>query len=168
MTITMDEGKLQLAFLSGTPRKFDDEKHGLSHCMKAVDFVVEFSDRYWFIEIKDPEHSKSKSADREKWLRKFLAGQIEEDLKYKYRDTFLYEWASRKEEKDVYYFVLVALDTLSSAELIRRTEALKQSLPLNGPRSGCWKKGIVSGCAVFNMASWNKNFSDCQVTRISS
>jgi len=38
--------------LSG--RRFDDWTHGLSHCMKAVDFIVELTDRILFIEIKNP------------------------------------------------------------------------------------------------------------------
>ena len=33
--------------------RFDGPKHGLSHCMKAVDFVMELADRYLFIELKE-------------------------------------------------------------------------------------------------------------------
>ena len=37
-----------------TGRKFDDKTtHGLSHCMKAVDFIVELKDRVLFIEFKE-------------------------------------------------------------------------------------------------------------------
>jgi len=32
-------------------RKFDDRTYGLAHCMKAVDFIVELTDRILFIEI---------------------------------------------------------------------------------------------------------------------
>lgn len=35
-------------------RMFDDRTHGLSHCMKAADFIVELTDRILSIEIKDP------------------------------------------------------------------------------------------------------------------
>ena len=46
-------------------RKFDDHSHGLSHCMKAVDFVVELPHLYLFIEFKDPEHPSAKQQDLE-------------------------------------------------------------------------------------------------------
>ncbi len=31
--------------------------HGMSKIMKAVDFVVEWQDEFWLIEVKDPEDS---------------------------------------------------------------------------------------------------------------
>ena len=49
MTV-LTEGKLQLTISNAVAaRKFDDASHKLSHCMKAVDFVVELSDHYLFI-----------------------------------------------------------------------------------------------------------------------
>ena len=36
--------------------KFDGPRHGLSHCMKSVDFVVEWQHQLWLIEVKDPEN----------------------------------------------------------------------------------------------------------------
>lgn len=96
MTV-LTEGSLQITIPSGIPaRKFDDVNHGLAHCMKAVDFIIELSDRYLFIEFKDPQHPQSNATDRRKFIQKFLSGHIDEDFKYKYRDSFLYEWASGK------------------------------------------------------------------------
>lgn len=48
MTV-LAEDDLQITLPSGVVgRKFDDEtSHGLSHCMKAVDFIVEMDDRPW-------------------------------------------------------------------------------------------------------------------------
>ena len=167
MTV-LAEGNLQITIPSGIlARKFDDTNHGLAHCMKAVDFIIELKDRYLFIEFKDPQHPKSKAADRTKFINKFLSGNIDEDFKYKYRDSFLYEWASGKAIKPIYYYVLVALDTLTEAELITRTDDLKRKLPYNGPASGAWKRKIVAGCAVFNIATWNKNLPSYPVVRIS-
>ena len=44
----LTEGDLQITFNNAIVcRKFDDHlAHGLSHCMKAVDFIVELHDRY--------------------------------------------------------------------------------------------------------------------------
>jgi hypothetical protein len=106
------EGNLQITFPSGVAaKKFDHSGHGLTHCMKAVDLIVELIDRYLFIEFKDPEHPDSRKKDRKKFVEQFLSGKIDEDFKYKYRDSFLYEWASGKTSKPVYYYVLVAIDT---------------------------------------------------------
>ena len=74
--------------------KFDDEAHGLSHCMKAVDFIVELADRYLFIEFKDPQAPQAHERDRNRFIRQFKGGELDEDLKYKYRDSFLYEMGS--------------------------------------------------------------------------
>ncbi|MYN68254.1 MAG: hypothetical protein F4X11_25095 [Acidobacteria bacterium] len=79
--------------------KFDDDGHGLNRCMKAVDFVVELADRYLFIEFKDPQHPHATPESRDEFIRRLDAGQLDEDLKYKYRDSFLYVmgiWARRQ------------------------------------------------------------------------
>jgi hypothetical protein len=167
MTTTLTEGNLQILFPAGiSARKFDDDEQRLAHCMKAVDFIVELNDRYLFIEFKDPQHPNSQEGDRNKFIHGFLAGNIDQDFKHKYRDSFLYEWASEKIEKPIYYFVLVALDTLTEAELITRTDALKRAIPVDGPPYGRWKKKIVAGCALFNINSWNRVLSDYPVSRI--
>ncbi|MBI5526572.1 MAG: hypothetical protein HY897_09570 [Deltaproteobacteria bacterium] len=164
---TFTEGNLQIAFPAGAVvQKFDDRSHGLSHCMKAVDFIVELKDRYLFIEIKDPQHPESRREERDEWAKKFLACSLDEDLKYKYRDSFLYEWACGKVDKPIHYYVLVALDTLDGAELIARTDALKRIIPLDGPPAGRWTKKVVDGCAVFNIATWNEKLRGFPVTRL--
>ncbi len=156
--ITLREGNLTITFPNSVRAwKFDDEaKHGLSHCMKAVDFIAEMEDRYLFIEVKDPQHPHARREKREEWAQQFLAGRMDEDLKYKYRDSFLYTWAERRPKKPIYYLILIALETLTEAELVTRTDNLKRKLPLEGPRSGAWRRAIVEGCAVFTIASWNK------------
>ena len=108
-------------------KKFDDGKsHGLSHCMKAVDFIVETKDRIIFIEIKDPPPTGKNTA---KFIEELQSGRLDETLKYKYRDSFLYEWASEKINKPVYYYVIIALDKLDPASLLFRTDELKRKPP---------------------------------------
>jgi hypothetical protein len=133
--------------------------------MKAVDFIVELEDRTLFIEFKDPEHSGGKRADRKKFVEKFLSGRIDEDLKYKYQDSLLYQWAAGKLKKPIFYFVLVALESLSAPELMARTDELRRILPVTGPPSGEWKKPIVSGCAVFTIETWNRHLPEYPVSR---
>jgi hypothetical protein len=128
---------------------------------------VHFEEVYIFIEFKDPQHPNSMPRDRNNFLRNFQSGKIDEDFKLKYRDSFLYEWASGKAIKPIHYYVLVALDTLTEAELITRTDGLKRKLPYNGPPTGVWEKQIVDCCAVFNIATWNRLLPAYPVERIS-
>ena len=67
--ITLTEGNLRITFPRGTrARKFDEpETHGLS-CMKAVDFIVEETDRMLFMEFKDPDDPHATEARREKFI----------------------------------------------------------------------------------------------------
>ena len=146
--------------------KFDAGSHGLSHCMKAVDFIVELPDRYLFLEFKDPQHPSAQQQSRDKFMQEFKGGTLDEDLKYKYRDSFLYQWATGRECKPVHYFVLIADDALTDVELTVRTDALARKLPLTGPGSGLWTKKIVNSCAVFNIESWNRLVPQYPVVRL--
>lgn len=162
------EGNLRIQFPTDVQvRKFDTARqHGRLNCMKAVDFIAELDDRYLFIEFKDPQHPKAQQTDRDEFIEKLGQGAIDEDLKYKYRDSLLYEWACQRAEKPIFFYVLIALDTLTDADLLVRTDALKRKLPLPGPPSGTWIRNIVAGCAVFNLTTWNEYLPEIPVSRI--
>lgn len=166
MTV-LAEDDLQISLPAGVRgRKFDDEAvHGLSHCMKAVDFIVELEERILFVEFKDPDNPQANPRDRARFVGKFLSGQLDADLKAKYRDSWLYEWAQGRIEKPVFYLVLIASAALSEAELLQRTDALKRQLPLRGPADQPWKRDFVAGCAVMNMAAWNRVLPQLPVSR---
>ena len=165
---TFTEGNLRITFPGGmNVRKFDSPKsHGLTHCMKAVDFIVEDDDRVLFIEFKDPDHPRTTNEDREAFIESFRSGRLDEDLKYKYRDSFLYEWASGNAGKPVYYWILIGMDRLTDPELLARTDDLKRKLPLCGPCSKTWTRPICARCIVFNLRTWNRNLPDFPVARI--
>ena len=136
MTMVFTEGDLQIIINNAiNARKFDDPSHGLSHCMKAVDFIIELSDQYLFIEFKDPQHPRSTPEAGQVFFDRFDSGILDEELKYKYRDSFLYEWAAERANKPIHYAVLIAHDNLSSGLLQRRTDELKRKLPTNGATS---------------------------------
>lgn len=167
MTV-LAEGDLRMT-LPGTAngRKFDDQSvHGLSHCMKAVDFIVELEDQLLFIEFKDPENPEAlleRSAD---FVKQFCCGQLDSDLKTKYRDSWLYEWAEDRAKKPIIYLVLIGASTLSAAELLARTDALKRQIPMVGAGNRPWKKPFLAGCAVMNIAAWNKALPQFPVSRL--
>ena len=163
----LQEGNLKLTIDGDVHAwKFDDESHGLSHCMKAVDFIVELPNRYIFLEFKDPQHPDAPQQNRDKFIHEFKGGELDEDLKYKYRDSFLYEWASGRADKPVNYFVLVADDALTEVELTVRTDALARALPLRSPESASWTRRIVEECLVFNIETWNRAMPQYPVSRL--
>lgn len=166
----LTEDDLQITLPAGViGKKFDGEtSHGLSHCMKAVDFIVEMDEQILFIELKDPEQIAADPARSAVFIQKFLSGKLDIDLKTKYRDSWLYEWAQGRIEKPVFYLVLIGASSLSTAELLARTEALKRQLPVAGPNGEAWANSFVAGCAVMNLAAWNRRMPDMPVRRISS
>lgn len=134
--------------------------------MKAVDFIVELPDRYLFIEFKDVLKVGIEERDRQEFKKKFNSGNLDEDLKYKFRDSFLYEWASGRAEKPIHYLVLIELDCLDAATLATRTDALKRKLPLQGPKHSAWMRPFVQSCTVFNLETWNQHFPQFPVDRV--
>jgi hypothetical protein len=167
MTV-LTEGDLKITLPNtAVGRKFDDQTvHGLSHCMKAVDFIVELEDRLLFIEFKDPENSEAPLVRSAEFIKRFRSGQLDSDLKTKYRDSWLYEWAQDRAKKPIIYLVLIGASTLSAAELLARTDALKRQIPMVGPGDQPWKKPFLAGCAVMNIAAWNKTLAQFPVSRI--
>ena len=168
---TMVEGNIQISFPCGVNvRKFDDKSHGLSYCMKAVDFIVELEDRVSFIEIKDFEHPRAPSENREVLIEDFQNEGLDHDLIYKFRDSFLYEWACKRVDKPIDYWILIASEALTKAHLGPRIEAIKRKLPLSEalpePAKEQWEQRIVAECGVFNISTWNKYFPNYPVERI--
>ena len=161
------EGNLEIQVDDATAwKKFDDPKvHGLSHCMKAVDFIIESHDRIFFLEIKDPENPKAPSENSMTFIEDFKAGKLDNELKYKFRDSFLYEWASENTSKPIYYLILVAIQTLTAPELITSSERIKRQIPILG-HVGVWKQKIVENCMVFNIATWNRHFPQYPISRV--
>ena len=113
---SLTEGELEFLFEGAvSARKFDGHDHGLTHCMKAVDFIIEFTDKYLFIEVKYPQSSGTTDDRRRQWIKELKSEKFVHNLKYKYRDSFLYEWGAGRGDKPIVYVVLIALDTLEPA-----------------------------------------------------
>ena len=164
----LTEGDLSFTFNGALSAvKFDDSPaHGLTHCMKAVDFVVEFQDYYVFVEVKDPDNPNAQSQTVQAFSDKLQSGELCNDLVAKYRDSFLYRWAEEKVDKPVSYFILLSMSFLSSTALMQQGHNLRAKLPLK--QSQRWAKPIATACAIFNIESWNQQFTQWPVRRIST
>jgi len=156
------EGELQITLPPGVSgRQFDGPEHGLSHCMKAVDWVIELPDHIRFIELKDPDAQRA-APHRHK--DNFLSKELIPDLVIKFRDSFLYEWACRRAAKPIRYFVVIASKSLDKATLATQSDALRRRLPSGRPQP--WRRPIAQNCGVFNIATWNASFPDWPLERI--
>jgi len=158
----LQEGDLQFTFSDAlTGFKFDEPDrtnpnfHGLSHCMKAVDFIIELSDSYLFVEIKD-FHDPSQYSDSNKF------NELVKNLVLKFRDSFLYRWAEKKTNKPIKYLCLMELE---NALISRLMQELKRQLPETGPQNR-WRQPVAEACIVANIDRWNTNFPEWPVTRI--
>lgn len=153
-------------------RRFDDASHGLSHCMKAVDFIVESQKHILLIEVKDFEapqllqqaQQNPKVAQKiQKNLQALKSGQWTLSIfVQKLRDTLLYEWATQELDftappKPVLYCVILISSRLDAATLSAEQQRLQRLLPLVGPKNKPWRQ-MIKNCLVFNLDSWNQHF----------
>lgn len=166
---TFTEGNLQFNFPSALDyEKFDDSTtHFLSHCMKAVDFIIELPDRIIFLEVKDPQHPDTLQATATKFEHELRSGTlIQNTLRPKCCDSLLYKLATQDLDlhKPIYYYVLIAMESLGEPELMTLTDKLKTRLPIVEDGGRLWKKfsaagktpHFLQGCAIFNLTTWNR------------
>lgn len=158
---TLAEGNLRIDIADNADAwRFDDEAtHPLSHCMKAVDFIIEWEDRYWFLELKDPQNPNAREEAQSQFVRRLRRAQLDTDFVYKFRDSLLYEWAAGRARKPITYIVLIALDSLDPPLLLTRQDDLRRKLPAAGQGAPEWNHPLVTDCLVLNMDAWNRHLS---------
>jgi hypothetical protein len=133
---------------------------------------VEWSDEFWFIEVKDPsdpnipeQYHEQKQIEFVENIRneKLFAG----DLGPKIKDSFLYlHLRGELPSKPIKYFVIIALDVLAPALLTFANDALKIYSCLLGPDNSVWRNQYLDAVAVFNEITWNRYLPQCPVRRI--
>lgn len=158
------EGELEFDFtdaLNGF--KFDETDkqnkyyHGLSHCMKAVDFIIELENDYLLVEVKD-FHDPEQYNDSESF------NNLKNILKIKFRDSLLYRTAEDLLDKPIRYLCLMTLEDALNSRLMKE---LKKIVP-EGIASTRWKKPLATSCIVANINRWNNNFPKWRVRRMST
>ncbi|MBK8230674.1 MAG: hypothetical protein IPK72_08860 [Candidatus Eisenbacteria bacterium] len=153
MTV-LQEGELEFDFAGAvSATRFDDSSHGLSHCMKAVDFVVEFDSFRLFVEVKDPDHTQATSAARAPFAQDLQADRLTNALTTKYRDSWVYQWAASSSTKPIRYVVLLQLATLQPPALQTLRDKLRKHVPV--ARAPSWTRTIVDDVLVMDIATWN-------------
>lgn len=151
------------------PSRFDGKEHGLSHCMKAVDYIVEAKKVIYFIEFKDPDDPAARNyRNVEDFMAEFKSDKLIDKLVGKCRDTFLYKHLQGIINKPIVYLVLVGAEVLTPADLLMQTEKLKKKLPLKGPNGTEWEGKFIESCLIMNLESWNRHINEMPAERISA
>ncbi|PXF31138.1 hypothetical protein WH50_11465 [Pokkaliibacter plantistimulans] len=145
--------------------------HGLSHLLKSVDFVIEWPESLWLVEVKDPEDGTIPPAHQQRNRDEFvsaLQGEtlITQHLFPKLRDSLIYLGMDVGIlDKPLCYITLIGLTELEPAQFQGLADRLRKQQWLAGPKHRGWRKRFDVVCA--NVALWNRVFSNCPVTRIS-
>ena len=145
--------------------------HGMTKMMKSVDFVVEWEDQFWLVEVKDPESSQITQQYQDQAIIDFFEKIQSKSLIYaelfpKFVDSLIYLGLDRGiPAKPMHYLTLIGLSSLVPAHLRVLSNTLLQHYDgcLNGPTGG-WSKGF--SVQMFNLELWNRAFSHCPVIRI--
>ncbi|MDX2102567.1 MAG: hypothetical protein SF002_08505 [Alphaproteobacteria bacterium] len=137
--------------------------------MKTVDFIIWGERETFFIELKDPEHSRAPDERRSDFVRKLSNGQLDSELAQKFRDSILYCWLSGRlpfqSKNIIHYAVILGLTGFDSSLFLRRMEGLSAKLPVNGPNNLPWANPWVTTCTVHSIEGWNRRFPQFRITR---
>ncbi|MHC8335989.1 hypothetical protein [Pseudomonas sp. LB3P25] len=151
--------------------KLDEEARGLTHLLKGgVDFVVEWSNQLWLVEVKDPDSGDIPEQHRDQQQKNFLHTLlsnelIEKHLFPKLRDSLIILGMDRGiAEKPLKYITVIGLSTLEPAQLNGLKERLWKTEWLAGAKRG-WNKSFE--VHVMNVGQWNRSLTQCPITRIS-
>ena len=170
--VSLSEGEIQIEFQGVLKaEKFDDARHGMSHCLKAVDFLCDWPSDLWLVELKDPEESaiplKHQANSVAQFTRELSTEQyFRSVLAQKLKDTLLYlHLECRLPDKPMKYVVLVGLSSMDSAMMLNALDRLRKAC--GDPKSGIpWRRGYA--VAFLNIEEWNKRFPHCPATRITT
>lgn len=119
MKLILEEERFEFDFPNAKALyKFDERNpetphfHGASHCMKAVDVLAEFGNFQLWIEIKDypDEHLEELKHGAKQCDGKSRKALLLDNLKQKFRDTYLYRYCENKANLPVYYLMMVNFD----------------------------------------------------------
>lgn len=167
MILLLEEEKFEFDFPEAKALyKFDERDINSpnyhSAPMKAVDVVAEFDKFQLWIEIKEfPPHSikamqqtKSTEADKQP---KYNKAHLTENLKYKFRDTFLYRLCEDKTIKAIVYICLTNFDDTLNGYFRKE---LQRQIPA-GQVSRNSDKHLIATNQVYvvNEKAWNRNFA---------
>jgi len=134
---------------------------------KDVDYIFTDSNITFFLELKDPDDPNAiLHPERTIFLDNLKSGNLDSELSYKFRDTFLNELLSGNRKKGrIIYCVLIAAISLTTVELQIRQTNLRRCLPIQLPEMTNWNDYIADDCLFFNLSTWKQHFPQFPIYR---
>ena len=114
-----------------------------------VDFVVEYEDRYLFVEILEPD-----GGDAQERLR---SDALCERLARMYRDSMFFHSFGDRQPKAVEYAVLHTLPGIDETLVFVLQDELRRRIPLSHP---VWKEDSAASCSVMTVEQWKKRYGN--------
>jgi len=137
--------------------------HGIGQ-MYRVDFIVEFTNDYLFVEVEDPENPKARKGNVKNFYTEIEEGELSSKFAAKFLDSFIYRWAEEKTDKKIHFINLVTIDT----ELLPNfSDEIAKKIPPFGKINPRWTRHLFYSCQVFNLKAWNDSFPKWPANRIS-
>jgi hypothetical protein len=161
--MTLTEGDLVFNFEGAIlALKFDTDTTRSQSSIKTVDFLIEYEDRYMFVEIKDPDapDAANPNAFREKLVR----NELIPNLAAKFRDSRFFFVHQKNIEKPIDYVVLLSIQSLDDAMLVTQLEKLHKSIPIS---HDSWVCNSARACVILNMRKWKEKFGANSIHRLS-
>ena len=137
--------------------------------MKGVDIIAELPEYYVYVELKacvNPSiyDVRGAATKKEKKSRQDNFNRLKNNLKYKFRDSYLYRHAENKVDKPIHYICLLTFENALSS---RMQTSLKRDLPVGKPFPR-WERALAESCQVVNLERWRKNFPKWRVIRLTA
>ena len=151
--------------------ELDKQGQVLPEGMRFVDLVIEREKDVLLVEIKDPSHSKAPDKERRSYLKRLSDNSIlAQELVPKARDSYTFMHLMERDEKPFRYIVLIGLDAFEPPEQKNILTGFKDRLmsKIRHEAAEPWKRKYIADCAVLSLQSWNENFPQWPVTRLSA
>ena len=117
-----------------------------------VDFVVEYDDRYLFVEILD-----SFGPDGFDLPGRFRSDILCDLLARMYRDSMFFHSFGDRQPKHVEYAVLYTIPGVDGILVSVLQDELKRRIPLSHP---VWNADSAAECSVMNPEQWRKRYGN--------
>ena len=133
---------------------------------KDVDYIFKYRSRTVYLELKDPDNPNATPKKIAEFMEELIKGQIDKDLYYKFRDSYLNEQLSTVGDRNrIDYYIIIAMESLTEVELQTRSINMQRNLPVGIPNNSKWKHPIADSCFVFNLRTWNEHFPEILIKR---
>ena len=166
----LSENGLEIYFVGAkNVLKFDQndsghpEFHDLQN-MPRVDFIAEFEDAIYFVEVKDPGRPDAADVGGTKFLKKIVNGTLEASLIEKYIFSFWFRWDENCLDKSVHYISLITLESALLQPIIAGLDA--QLSHHFSTKSRRWNRDPLASCQVHNLETWQAVFPQWPVIRL--